>query len=155
VPSQSKFTTLFLVVRHTLYQSVFLPVFVFQSKCFFFANAMMRNGDWKPMTCEMWISFFVKKNIRNFRFNSHGFSSVQYYIIHTDRVIRYYRKREGGDSTLRSSVYVCNQGGATRRSHVMTLDVLRRSFFFYLDAVKKYTGNDTTRMKPEFSVQML
>lgn len=21
----------------------------------------MRNGNWKPMTCEMWISFFVKK----------------------------------------------------------------------------------------------
>lgn len=84
---------------------------------------------------------------------------VEYYIIHYDTYIqsyRVYRKREGGRETAPAVIIsVCNQDGATRRSHVMTLDVLRRSFFFYLDAVKRYTGNDTTRMRPEFSVQML
>jgi hypothetical protein len=76
---------------------------VFQSKCFFFANAMMRNGEWKPMTCEMWISFFVKKKTSEIFDSIHTNSvySIFYYTlryIHTlrDRAIKYIETKRGG-----------------------------------------------------------
>lgn len=67
---------------------------------------------------------------------------MEYYIIHYDTRLWGRKKRGGGETAPAVIISVYNQDGATRRSHVMTLDV-RRSFFFCLDAGERQDTNQT------------